>query len=298
MAASHSPVCDLYLQAVDFWLTYCVFPTETHQYPQRLVNTAWHLVDSTAVGFSGTNDNHRLLPLSVKQHFLEEPLLKGTNGKMLAIMFKAPYSTLPKVRSCACKSLPLLLFALCFCHPVWTSDPALRTDAAQTADAKPQWQQLLDKAVRENFDALIDCGALLAEISGRCVASFFCMWQSRMSIKAGKIMAGAVFATQPSTLTVNLCLLPLSYPPPSLRILSSSLRPSHIAGRQPSMCGSIWDPLSAMRGCAITIGAGWCMTCMAAASPGMPPPLLSARWVLGQCGSSGWNWLKQCGCCC
>ncbi len=36
------------------------------------------------MGFSGTKDNHRLLPLGVTQHPLsEEPLIQGTDGKML-----------------------------------------------------------------------------------------------------------------------------------------------------------------------------------------------------------------------
>jgi hypothetical protein len=74
---------------VNFWLNLIVFPAETSQYPQRLVASAWHLAaGQSVVGFSGTNDNHRLLPLQVKQATLEEPLLKGTNGKMLHIMLR------------------------------------------------------------------------------------------------------------------------------------------------------------------------------------------------------------------
>ncbi|KAF4044523.1 hypothetical protein GN244_ATG03067 [Phytophthora infestans] len=35
------------------------------------------------IGFSGTNDNRRLLPLSVTQREPEDPSLLGTNGKII-----------------------------------------------------------------------------------------------------------------------------------------------------------------------------------------------------------------------
>ena len=59
------------LAAVNFWLTFCVLPSETRQYPQRLACSAWHLAQSGSglvAGFSGTNDNHCLLPLQVRQY--------------------------------------------------------------------------------------------------------------------------------------------------------------------------------------------------------------------------------------
>eukprot|EP00966_Prymnesium_polylepis_P200686 4650253-Prymnesium_polylepis.1 len=71
--------------AINFWLNHCVFPQESMQHPQKLVANAWHLVANpryvhseldgcddahgataaTVHGFSGTNDNHRMLPLQV-----------------------------------------------------------------------------------------------------------------------------------------------------------------------------------------------------------------------------------------
>jgi hypothetical protein len=91
------------MAAVDFWLNSRVLPQETQQYPQRLVASAWHLADNPSgcvVGFSGTNDNHRLLPLQVKQHLEVETTLRATNGKMLAVMLaNREYGTLaPQVR--------------------------------------------------------------------------------------------------------------------------------------------------------------------------------------------------------
>ena len=65
----------------------------------RLTGTAWNLAQNDSkniVGFSGTNDNHRILPLQVCQYFASkdrhpDPVLKqldGTNGKMLNIMME------------------------------------------------------------------------------------------------------------------------------------------------------------------------------------------------------------------
>eukprot|EP00882_Tetradesmus_deserticola_P029156 GHRQ01032591.1.p1 GENE.GHRQ01032591.1~~GHRQ01032591.1.p1 ORF type:complete len:143 (-),score=72.31 GHRQ01032591.1:635-1063(-) len=75
--------------AVDFWLTHCVLPSESRQYAYRLTATAWHLAENAAsdvVGFSGTNDHHRLLPLQVQQAEPQDEQLQGTNGKMLDLL--------------------------------------------------------------------------------------------------------------------------------------------------------------------------------------------------------------------
>lgn len=89
------------MHVVDFWLNHCVLPTETKQFPQRLACNAWHLADNPngrVAGFSGTNDNHRLLPLQVRQHALPDQSLRATNGKMLAVVLDNPtYSTLQVV---------------------------------------------------------------------------------------------------------------------------------------------------------------------------------------------------------
>lgn len=87
------------MEVVNYWLAHCVLPLETKQYSSRLVATAWHLAQNptgNVAGFSGTNDNHRLLPLQVKQVPLDAaPELEGTNGKMLAMLLHhAQYATL------------------------------------------------------------------------------------------------------------------------------------------------------------------------------------------------------------
>ena len=83
-------------RTIDFWLNTCVFPSELQQYPHRLTATAWHLTNvecGSTVGFSGTNDNHRILPLQVKQYFSKENnriwrQIEGTNGKMVDMILQ------------------------------------------------------------------------------------------------------------------------------------------------------------------------------------------------------------------
>ena len=89
------------MEVVNFWLASCVLPTETKQYPSRLTATAWHLAQRPSkgrglAGFSGTNDNHWLLPSQVQQVPLyDAPELQGTNGKMLDMLLRhARYITL------------------------------------------------------------------------------------------------------------------------------------------------------------------------------------------------------------
>jgi hypothetical protein len=89
------------MAVIDLWLSYCLLPDQTSQFPQRLTRNAWHLADNAGgavVGFSGTNDNHRLLPLQVHQaDASHKPHLAATNGKMLAMLLQhAGYTTLDR----------------------------------------------------------------------------------------------------------------------------------------------------------------------------------------------------------
>jgi hypothetical protein len=131
MATLH-PAFSHNMEAINFWLRFCVFPGDTQQYPQRLMTTAWHLTStpgataaagaaaggtsgsqpeaataaqpaaSFVVGFSGTKDNHRLLPATVHQKQLPDPQLAGTDGRMLAALLNpavaAGYITLPTTK--------------------------------------------------------------------------------------------------------------------------------------------------------------------------------------------------------
>jgi len=148
------------IRVINFWLNSCVFPEEMQYYPQRLSATSWNLADNPThiVGFSGTNDNHRLLPLQVKQYFpdMHSPdtilqSLLSTNGRMLEILLERTMSCLA-LSGCNRVSSILELFL---------DDPDL-----------------------QNAQAIIDAGALLAGLSNedlarKLIATFDCNGISR-----------------------------------------------------------------------------------------------------------------------
>jgi Protein of unknown function (DUF3638)/Protein of unknown function (DUF3645) len=80
------------MEAVSFWMNNSVFPVETHVFPQRRVTSAWDLVSAKshhkAVGFSGTVDNSKLSPQTIKplEHKVQE--LRATNGVMIDRILK------------------------------------------------------------------------------------------------------------------------------------------------------------------------------------------------------------------
>ncbi len=104
--------------------------------------SAWHLLPQNAesIGFSGTNDNHRLLPLHVKQNEPAINSLKATNGEMLE-----------KLLQCA---------AVCLFEEL------------EASGNEPVWKKVLSQAVKLNLNAIIDTGSLLAGTSNRSAAEF------------------------------------------------------------------------------------------------------------------------------
>lgn len=130
------------IRVIDFWLNACVFPNEMQYYPQRLSATSWNLADNPThiVGFSGTNDNHRLLPIQVRQYLPDltsaDPVwqsLGGTNGRMLETI-------LSRTTSC-----------------LYLSD-------------RDKVQGIIEQLKSQNAQAVIDAGALLAGVSNEELA--------------------------------------------------------------------------------------------------------------------------------
>ena len=78
------------MELVNFWLDACVLPRETMQFPNRLVANAFNLTDNPkghVIGFSGTKDNHLLLPLHVSQCTPDgADELKATDGMMCNLL--------------------------------------------------------------------------------------------------------------------------------------------------------------------------------------------------------------------
>lgn len=79
------PTLRRHMHVVDFWLDQVVFPTEAKQFGKKMVSTAWDLcrsdISCVTTGFSGTDDTHLLLPLTIRQSNMVE--LKETNGALL-----------------------------------------------------------------------------------------------------------------------------------------------------------------------------------------------------------------------
>ena len=74
---------------IDFYLSNVVFPREAKQFPKRLAASAWDLAEEknhVVTGFSGTNDNRDLLPISIEQRDPLEQL--GTNAKVLSYLLR------------------------------------------------------------------------------------------------------------------------------------------------------------------------------------------------------------------
>ncbi|KAF7345358.1 hypothetical protein MVEN_01553700 [Mycena venus] len=69
---------------IDFYLSECVFPKEAREFKHKLTTNAWDLARTRArltTGFSGTNDNKYLLPLSIEQR--DQDSQRHTNAQVL-----------------------------------------------------------------------------------------------------------------------------------------------------------------------------------------------------------------------
>ncbi|CAB9529821.1 Protein of unknown function (DUF3645) [Seminavis robusta] len=128
------------MRVVSYWMNHFAFPLETHVFLQRRVTSAWDLVSfvqkHNAVGFSGTEDNRKLLPLSVRQIEHDLPELRATNGAMLH-------------RILECTSQVVLL-----------------------PDNGELWKTVLQTCTEKDVHALIDVGGLMAGIKNSDAAVF------------------------------------------------------------------------------------------------------------------------------
>lgn len=118
------------MEVISFWTNNFVYRTETAQFPSKRATSAWNLSDSgQAIGFSGTDDNRRLLPLSISQIDPIEEKLRATNGFMIRLIL----------------------------------DCTLKVHLLHEARAGSQlWQHLLTTCVSLKVHALIDAAGLMA----------------------------------------------------------------------------------------------------------------------------------------
>ncbi|KAF8420356.1 hypothetical protein EV426DRAFT_675169 [Tirmania nivea] len=88
------PLLRLNKRVIDFYLGSTVFPKECKEFPKKLTTTGWDLVEQKTfptTGFSGTNDNRYLLPVSVEQ--LDLPKHRHTNAKVLSFLLQPENSS-------------------------------------------------------------------------------------------------------------------------------------------------------------------------------------------------------------
>jgi hypothetical protein len=74
-------------KAIDYYLSYLVFPKELKQFPSKLSASGWDLAiskPSPTTGFSGTNDTLHLLPLNIRH--LDLPSQHHTNAQVLSYL--------------------------------------------------------------------------------------------------------------------------------------------------------------------------------------------------------------------
>jgi hypothetical protein len=119
------------MEVICFWTNSFIFRTDTYQFLSKRATNAWNLSDSgKAIGFSGTDDNRFLLPLSISQQTPEEEYIRATNGAMIRLILDC------------------------------TNQLYLVND--DTGCRSPTWQKVLDQCVFLGVHALIDVAGLMA----------------------------------------------------------------------------------------------------------------------------------------
>ena len=85
---------------IDFYLSECVFPKEAKTFQYKLTTNSWDLARTKTkltTGFSGTNDNKYLLPLSIEQ--LDSEDQRHTNAQVLEYLLRVENRTVVHIRS-------------------------------------------------------------------------------------------------------------------------------------------------------------------------------------------------------
>ncbi|KAF3180505.1 hypothetical protein EYR41_007849 [Orbilia oligospora] len=156
------PALELNKKVIDFYLQTFVFPRFSKQFPYKLTSSGWDVVEKKAnltSGFSGTNDNKYLLPLSIRQKDLDTH--KHTNALVLNYLLATENN-----------------------HFVRSSKPRTRE--------KLPVLELLDSIVMQNppISVILDVGAQVLELNNEEVAR---EWLSRASRADSERWQAAIF---------------------------------------------------------------------------------------------------------
>jgi hypothetical protein len=129
------------MEAIYFWATSFVYNVGTYRFPKRRATSAWNLVESSCSwGFSGTDDNKFLIPLSVKQLVPDEEGLRATNGAMIRTIIDRV------------EKITLL--------------------TSSRGEENLTWKMVLNRCISMSVNALIDVAGLMAGCSNSRAAEY------------------------------------------------------------------------------------------------------------------------------
>ncbi|GAB7355484.1 hypothetical protein MBLNU459_g5980t2 [Dothideomycetes sp. NU459] len=153
--------------AVDYFLSYIVFPKEMKEFPHKLSASGWDLGKikrNPTTGFSGTNDSRSVLPIDVKQ--LDLPEQRHTNALVLEYLLQPENSVAPVLHS--------------------------SNTSGSDAERLLKMTMTLDPPVQ----VILDVGAQILELENVAVA---CQW---LSMHKGDHVQAAVFVSSNDELLV------------------------------------------------------------------------------------------------
>ncbi|OJD32549.1 uncharacterized protein BKCO1_37000177 [Diplodia corticola] len=136
--------------AVDYFMTTVVFPHEGKEFPTKLSTSAWDIPSEMqpSTGFSGTNDNKFLLPLSIHQNDL--PQLHHTNAMVANMLLQRENRQYLEAKDISGKRLNTerLLELFCTQTPAVTVliDVGAQVLEANNEDVAKKWLQLSPNA--------------------------------------------------------------------------------------------------------------------------------------------------------
>lgn len=95
-------------KVADFYMSYVVFSKEGKEFDEKMSTSGWDIVSKNeqhvTTGFSGTNDNRFVLPLSIAQRDLPE--LQHTSGQVLQFLLREENLQYYCARDNAARQLP------------------------------------------------------------------------------------------------------------------------------------------------------------------------------------------------
>lgn len=126
----------LNMACIEFWLKHCVLCRDAKVYETSIMASTWFLDSGSALGFSGTNDCSKMLPLHISERRNPDCRLHGVNGEMIEKM----------INVCELKQFP-------------------KRPSAGFCEEFAEW------CVKSGFDAIIDRGAYFAGWSNEKVCN-------------------------------------------------------------------------------------------------------------------------------